>query len=337
MKRYLLDPKFNQYKANMHCHSTVTDGLKSPEELRDMYMEKGYSIIAYTDHDIFVCHNDLSNDKFLALNGFEMGFEEENPNKTSWETSICHLNFIALEPDNDRHPNWHRHSYIGGNGLKYRDTQPHYEDEPDFERSYTPECINEAIRRGREKGFFVTHNHPTWSLENYPIYMSYEGLNGIELINYVSFWCGTNEYNTYIFDDLLRAGKRVIPMAGDDNHNFVADSFGAYNVILAENLEYRTVTRALEEGQTYVSEGPEIKELYIEDGKLCVKSSPAKHIYISSNSRYAQTFFAEDGGLLTEAEYEIIPEVKYMRVVIVDEYNRHACSRAYFADELFGE
>jgi len=337
MKKYLLNPNLNQYKANMHCHSTVTDGLKTPEELKAMYMEKGYSIIAYTDHDIFVCHNDLSDDNFLALNGFEMGFEEENPNKSSWETYVCHLNFIALEPDNDRHPNWHRHSYIGGNGLKYRDTQPHYEDEPDFERTYSPECINEAIRRGREKGFFVTHNHPTWSLENYPIYMSYEGLNGLELINHVSFWCGTNEYNTHVFDDLLRSGKRVIPMAGDDNHNFVPDSFGAYNVILSENLEYRTVTRALERGDTYVSEGPEIKEIYIEDGKLCVKSSPAKHIYISSNSRYAQTFFNESGGTITEAEYEIIPELKYMRVVIVDEYNRHACSRAYYPEELFGE
>ena len=48
MRRDLLNSKYNQYKANMHTHSTVSDGLKTPEELRDMYMEKGYSIIAYT-------------------------------------------------------------------------------------------------------------------------------------------------------------------------------------------------------------------------------------------------------------------------------------------------
>lgn len=337
MKKHLLNSHLNAYKANMHCHSTVTDGLKTPEELKKMYMEKGYSIVAFTDHDIFVCHNDLSDENFLALNGFEMGFNESNPNKTEFETFCCHINFVALEPDNDKHPNWHRSAYIGGNGLKYRDTQPHYEDEPDFVREYSPECINEAIRRGREKGFFVTHNHPTWSLENYPVYMSYEGLNGLELINYVSFWCATNEYNTAVFDDLLRSGKRVIPMAGDDNHNFVPDSFGAYNVIFAESLDYRTVTRALEEGQTYVSEGPEIHDIWVEDGKLWVKSSPAKHIYISSNCRYGQTFFGENGELITEASYEIRPELQYMRVTIVDDHNRHASSRAYFIDELLGE
>ena len=164
--------------------------------------------------------------------------------------------------------------------------------------------------------------------------MSYEGHNALELINYVSFWCGTNEYNTGVYDDLLRSGKRLIAVAGDDNHNFVPDSFGAYTVILSENLEYRNVARSLEEGQCYVSEGPEIKELYVEDGKIKVKCSPAKHIHFSSNSRYAQTFFNEDGGLITEAEYEILPEVKYMRVTVIDDHNRHACSRGYFIDEL---
>ncbi len=316
MRRDLLNSKYKQYKANMHTHSTVSDGLKTPEELRDMYMEKGYSIIAYTDHEKFVRHNELSNESFLALNGFEMGFDESNPNKSSWETYVCHINFVALSPDIENHPN---------------------DDNPTFVREYSSECINGMIRRGREKGFFVTHNHPTWSLENYPIYMSYEGHNALELINYVSFWCGTNEYNTGVYDDLLRSGKRLIAVAGDDNHNFVPDSFGAYTVILSENLEYRNVARSLEEGQCYVSEGPEIKELYVEDGKIKVKCSPAKHIHFSSNSRYAQTFFNEDGGLITEAEYEILPEVKYMRVTVIDDHNRHACSRGYFIDELLGE
>ncbi len=316
MRRDLLNSTYNQYKANMHTHSTVSDGLKTPEELRDMYMEKGYSIIAYTDHEKFVRHNELSNESFLALNGFEMGFDESNPNKSSWETYVCHINFVALSPDIENHPN---------------------DDNPTFVREYSSECINSMIRRGREKGFFVTHNHPTWSLENYPIYMSYEGHNALELINYVSFWCGTNEYNTGVYDDLLRSGKRLIAVAGDDNHNFVPDSFGAYTVILSENLEYRNVAHSLEEGQCYVSEGPEIKELYVEDGKIKVKCSPAKHIHFSSNSRYAQTFFNEDGGLITEAEYEILPEVKYMRVTIIDDHNRHACSRGYFIDELLGE
>lgn len=335
MKRYLLNPSLNQYKANMHCHSTVSDGLKTPEELRDMYIEKGYSIVAFMDHEIFVTHNDLTTEKFLALNGFEMGnFAEQG--KSNWEAKVCHLCFVSLTPDNTRHPAWHRTKYLYGIDEKYKNSQEHY-DEPDFERSYTPECINEAIRRGRERGFFVTHNHPYFSLEEPCDYLNYEGHSAFEIVNYVSFFNGMSGCHTVAYDALLRQGKRLVAVAGDDNHNLVPDSFGAYTVILADKLEYRTVTSALERGDCYASEGPEIKELYVEDGKLKVKSSPAKHICFSSNSRWGQTFYGENGEFITEAEYDILPEVKYMRVTVIDEYNRHAYTRGYFIDELTGE
>lgn len=333
MKKILLDSKLTQYKANMHTHSTVSDGLKTPEDLRDMYMANGYSIVAYTDHDIFVCHNDLSNERFLALNGFELGgFAEYG--KSNWEAKVCHICYVALEPDNVRHPVWHRSKYLYGNAVSYRDTQAFYEDEPDFERSYTPECINEAIRRGREKGFFVTHNHPYFSLEEPCDYLSYEGHSAFEIMNYVSNFNGISGCHSVAYDALLRQGKRLVAIAGDDNHNFVHDSFGAFTMIAAERLEYREITKALEEGRCYASEGPEIKEIWVEDGKLHVKSSPAKHIKFSSNSRWGQTFFGENGELITEAEYEILPEVKYMRITIVDDHNRCAYSRGYFIDEL---
>ena len=41
------------YKANLHCHSNISDGALSPEELKKIYMEKGYSII-----DLFVVLKD---------------------------------------------------------------------------------------------------------------------------------------------------------------------------------------------------------------------------------------------------------------------------------------
>ena len=71
MKRYLLPHDKHFYKANLHCHSTVSDGKFTPEELKQVYMAQGYSIIAYTDHEILISHNDLSDDNFLALNGYE--------------------------------------------------------------------------------------------------------------------------------------------------------------------------------------------------------------------------------------------------------------------------
>lgn len=67
MKQYLLPEAGQFYKANLHCHSTVSDGRLSPEELKELYMRHGYSIIAYTDHEVLIPHPELTDDKFLAL------------------------------------------------------------------------------------------------------------------------------------------------------------------------------------------------------------------------------------------------------------------------------
>ena len=71
MKKYLLGGKGNFYKANLHIHTTISDGCFSPEEVKRMYMEKGYSILAYTDHEVIVPHNELSDRNFLAITAYE--------------------------------------------------------------------------------------------------------------------------------------------------------------------------------------------------------------------------------------------------------------------------
>lgn len=54
MKKYLLPEGGSFYKANLHCHSTLSDGALSPAELKEAYKAKGYSVIAYTDHNILI-------------------------------------------------------------------------------------------------------------------------------------------------------------------------------------------------------------------------------------------------------------------------------------------
>ena len=63
-----------QYKANLHCHSHLSDGEFSPEKLRDIYREKGYSVLAVTDHNRLVEHSDLNREDFLMLTGYEVDF-----------------------------------------------------------------------------------------------------------------------------------------------------------------------------------------------------------------------------------------------------------------------
>jgi hypothetical protein len=38
-------------KIDLHCHTTASDGIKSPSELIDFAVEKGVTVLAITDHD----------------------------------------------------------------------------------------------------------------------------------------------------------------------------------------------------------------------------------------------------------------------------------------------
>ena len=68
MKQYLLPQEGKYYKANLHCHSVLSDGKKTAEELKEVYKAHGYSVLAVTDHEYMVPHNDLTDDDFLMIN-----------------------------------------------------------------------------------------------------------------------------------------------------------------------------------------------------------------------------------------------------------------------------
>ena len=46
----------------MHIHTTVSDGKATPEEAKEAYKSRGYSIVAYTDHNVMVPHNELADE-----------------------------------------------------------------------------------------------------------------------------------------------------------------------------------------------------------------------------------------------------------------------------------
>ena len=98
MRKYLLPEKGNFYKANLHCHSNISDGSMSPQELKNVYKSNGYSVLAYTDHDVLIPHPELADEDFLPLNSYEMEINEHSPLKAGAKS--CHMCLIALDPDN---------------------------------------------------------------------------------------------------------------------------------------------------------------------------------------------------------------------------------------------
>lgn len=195
-------------------------------------------------------HDDLTDESFLALHGFEVEVNEDG--EQPWDMrKCCHICFIGLEPDNITQPCWHRSAYLFGNAPKYRDMVRYDEKEPDYIRHYSSEGITDIMQTAREKGFFVTYNHPTWSKEDYSNYMGYKGMHAFEMFNGGCIVGGFDEYNPRVYDDILTGGQRIFCIGADDNHNFHSpdsrrfDSGYAYTMIKAERLDYRTVTKRL--------------------------------------------------------------------------------------------
>ena len=113
MRKYLLSPDKNTYKANLHAHTNISDGKLSPEELKNLYKANGYSVLAYTDHDVLIPHNELSDNEFLALSGFEAQFNGSNKYPGISNEKKCHICFISGKSEGAEQPCWkEEYAYI---------------------------------------------------------------------------------------------------------------------------------------------------------------------------------------------------------------------------------
>ncbi len=330
MRIDILPKDLNYYKANLHSHSTLSDGRSTPEEMKNAYKAKGYSILAITDHNVFLPHNDMTEADFLMLNGLEYNID---PHDGTART--CHFCAIARDPETVIQPLFHRTEYCFRGAIESRKQVRFDESLPDYERVYSAEGISEMMKACRDAGFFVTYNHPAWSLERYPEYMGYEGMHAMEMVNYGCVEAGYPDTNETVYDDMLMGGKKIFCLATDDNHTVGHDAFGGYTVIGAPSLDYRAVTDALFAGRFYASTGARINEMYIEDGKLYVKTPPVKEIRVFTGKRYATCHYGTVENPVTEHCFDVAdPRCRYFRVTVTDFEGGRAYTNAYYPKEL---
>jgi len=299
-------------------------------------MEKGYKVVAYTDHYLILPHNDLTDENFVALNGYEL--EVHSNTEPVPQSKKTHLNLIALDPDNLLQIAYHRSKYVKGNMRSKRAEAVIDESLCDYERIHSPECISNIMHTARDNGYFVVYNHPEWSLDDYRDYANYDGMHALEIYNYSSHVAGIDSIATREYDDILRTGKRIFCVGADDNHNKApldstkCDSFGAFTMIKAPKLEYTAITDALVKGNFYASMGPEIKELYFEDGKVFIKTSPSERIVMHCGCRRAFSSVREKGKKLVSASFSVPDDAIYIRLSVEDKCGKRADTNAYFVD-----
>ncbi len=330
--KILLGKYRNFYKANLHCHSTYSDGCLNVEQLKQAYKAEGYSIVAFTDHEHLIDNSHLNSEDFLAITSAELAIKEAPKQSTlkNFMLKVSHFNIYAVDPKNTITP-------------CYSSIYDHYVNEEikdkvrfdcEYERFHTPKAINDMIKRCKEKGFLVSYNHPTWSLENALDYVNYEGLDFVEIYNSECCKKGRPD-DEHVFDDMLRSGKKIYCTCADDNHNSCAldhpnnASFGGWVCVNADKLDYKSVIEALKNGDFYASTGPEIYSLTIDGDKVKINTSRAKQIRMTTCGRRAEVVNAIKGETVTQAEFTVKETDGFFRITIIDGEGKKAFTQAF--------
>ena len=349
MKKYLLPNDVNWYRANMHCHTTVSDGHYSPKEIKEAYKNMGYSIVAYTDHEVIRTHNELTDDEFLAITSSEYSINDckpcfelpEDAYMEGWRSKkVIHLGVYSKDPNNVFHPATSEDTFDWWKSMGKDITDATCDG---YQRVYTVESINETIKRLNDNGFLVSLNHPNWSLNDMDDYLNIEGLWSLEILNYATERISGAEYCPYIYDHMIRSGKNpnLFCNMGDDNHNTdgsLRDSFGGSTFIGAKELKYDQIIEAMEKGHIYCASGrdnpPQFTALYVEDGMIKIDCSPVESVIINGYGRADRHITRDDGAEpITHAEFCLRPSDVYFRVTIRDERGNSAHTHTYFVKD----
>ena len=338
MRYYLLPEEGKFYKANLHAHSTVSDGKNTPAQLKELYKSNGYSILAMTDHELLVEHSDLDDEDFLTLTAVEYAIVE----KKSWlEAKTLEFNMFARDQHNTTQvcfsPTSVKH------GEVWRVPEVKYVGET-LKKSFDKEFMQRVIDEANANGFLISLNHPYCSFIDIEDVGELEGLFAMEIYNHDSYMCGYNEYSPNMYEQMLRRGKKLSCIAADDCHGNLPDSnvycgrYGGWVMIKAKELKYDEVIGALERGDFYASTGPSIEELYVEDDTVHIKCSPAKEIaMLTCHRTFSGRKIAKEGEYFTEATFRFPKGQPYFRFDVIDERGHHANTRAYYPDSIQGD
>ena len=140
----LLDENKGFYKANLHCHTTNSDGAASPQTIKDEYKKRGYSVVAFTDHEHLIDNSYLNDKDFLAITSCELAIKENEraSTLTAHYMKCAHLNFYAMDPHNITTPCYstvydHFTKNIDPSQIKHND---------EYQRIYSHKGISEMIK-----------------------------------------------------------------------------------------------------------------------------------------------------------------------------------------------
>ena len=336
MIRHLLPQRERYYKTALHVHTDVSDGFWTPEDLKACFKKNGYSCVAFSDHDVITDQSHLNDEDFLALTSCEMSFQEQGK---GWYARNIHINVLAKEQG---------HLWQACKPPKlYKNSDQYIQkvEIVDKEYPFSIESVNEFIAETTKAGFLCTYNHPVNNMMYQGEDMALTGMWGMEVFNNDANLCGHTYYYDDKFQKFLMRGERVFPIISDDCHS--EKSFRGCAVwVGAKELTYEAMIEALEHGDFYSTNGPEIYSLYVdEDRFLHITCSEAMSVSLRSHCNFNKMMPPHGKGApITQAKIDLNPwfgsvtdeykDKAFIRLVVIDPKGNRAYTRPYWYEEL---
>ncbi|MCF6177495.1 MAG: CehA/McbA family metallohydrolase [Victivallaceae bacterium] len=303
---HLFNKNKKWFKANLHTHSTNSDGELSPAEVAARYRQAGYDVLAITDHDFFTQTDDLGSDDFLLIPSAEY----HPVNKTNPYGKNHHLVCLNLQESID---------------------------------NIAEIAPSQLIKEVNGQGGYVIAAHPYWLKQGLDDLLQLDGIKAIEVYN-ATCEGAAREFSDQLWDTYCTKIAPVATLAVDDCHFHSEREFAKGWVwINAEKLDLGSIMKSIHEGNFYASSGPEIHDVacsLLPPNKIGwrglevkVSSSPAVAI-AAITLRGGGKVFAENNETITFGSFILSPEIPFFRIEITDSAGEKAWSNPIFPNRM---
>ena len=317
----------NWYKGNIHSHTTISDGMLTPEQAAKLYRDNGYQFMCFSEHDIFTDFREQFNrEDFIILPAVE-----------------CSVILYRAKGTNERYKVHHLHGILGTSQMQEAAPEglfSHMQYIPPmkFFGEWTgAKASQEMADLLAAHGCVTTYNHPIWSRVTEEEFIDTKGISALEIFNFNTVQESNTGYDVTYWDRMLRMGRRINAFASDDNHNegLFEDSCGGWICVQAPELSHDAIVQNFMDGNYYSSSGPVIYDWGIRDGKAWIDTSEVNHInFVAGNIINDGTTVLgkrfEDS--LTHGEDTLKGHETYVRAEAVDKYGRTAWTNPIYLD-----
>jgi hypothetical protein len=225
-------------RGNLHAHTTVSDGQRSPQAVVNDYARRGYDFLMISDHDVLT---DAAAYAKLRSRG------------------------LVLIPGNEISARGPHLLHVDADGFV----------PPLADRQKVIKAINRG--RGlaviNHPNWLQNFNHcPFEKLA------AWQGYAGIEIYNGTIGRLHGSPYATDKWDRLLAAGRRVWGFAHDDSHLAKEDVGLGWLMVAARERTVAEIMAALRQGAFYASTGVTIRSIRVQGRRVTVHAPDAGRI-----------------------------------------------------------